>query len=78
MPNPINPPAACNFHPRCPRFVEGVCDVDEPTLRRFGRDHEAACHYPLEHWPMSLEEFRRPAQVSSASMAAAGPASEAE
>jgi oligopeptide/dipeptide ABC transporter ATP-binding protein len=59
VPNPINPPTACRFHPRCPRFVEGHCDVEEPLLRAFGPDHEAACHYPLERWPMTAEEIRR-------------------
>jgi oligopeptide/dipeptide ABC transporter ATP-binding protein len=59
VPNPINPPSACRFHPRCPRFVEGHCDVEEPLLRSFGRDHEAACHYPLERWPMTADEMRR-------------------
>jgi oligopeptide/dipeptide ABC transporter ATP-binding protein len=81
VPNPINPPAACNFHPRCPRFVEGVCDTETPLLRSFGRDHEAACHYPLERWPISLEDFRRPAQAGTAQMTAASqaaPLSEAE
>ncbi len=34
VPNPINPPAACNFHPRCPRFHEGHCDVETPPLER--------------------------------------------
>jgi peptide/nickel transport system ATP-binding protein len=62
VPNPINPPSACRFHPRCPRFVEGRCDVDEPELRRFGGDHVAACHYPLERWPMSQAEIERPAE----------------
>ena len=28
--------AACRFHPRCPRFREGHCDVEEPLLRSFG------------------------------------------
>src|SRR5881398_725308 len=34
VPNPINPPAACRFHTRCPRFVAGTCDVEEPQLIR--------------------------------------------
>jgi peptide/nickel transport system ATP-binding protein len=60
VPSPINPPSACNFHPRCPRFREGHCDVEEPLLRPFGGGQEAACHYPLEFWPMGEEEMRRP------------------
>jgi len=58
VPSPINPPSACRFHPRCPRFHEGVCDVEEPLLRPFGDGHEAACHFPLERWPMTAEEVR--------------------
>ena len=66
VPSPINPPSACNFHPRCPRFREGHCDVEHPPLYPFGEGHVAACHYPLEHWPMTEEEMRRPgAPVSS-------------
>ena len=60
VPNPINPPAACNFHPRCPRFNEGHCDVITPELRPLGAaGHTAACHYPLEKWPMTGDEMRR-------------------
>ena len=59
VPSPVNPPSACNFHPRCPRFVQGHCDVDEPPLYPFGNGHVAACHYPLERWPMSADEIRR-------------------
>jgi oligopeptide/dipeptide ABC transporter ATP-binding protein len=59
VPNPINPPSACWFHPRCPRFVEGHCDVDTPELYTFGDGHVAACHYPLERWPMTMEEMAR-------------------
>jgi oligopeptide transport system ATP-binding protein len=60
VPSPLNPPSACRFHPRCPRFVEGRCDVDEPELYSFGAGHLAACHYPLQRWPLSAEDFSRP------------------
>jgi oligopeptide/dipeptide ABC transporter ATP-binding protein len=59
VPSPVNPPSACRFHPRCPRFVEGHCDVEEPPLYSFGAGHVAACHYPLERWPMTAAEMRR-------------------
>jgi peptide/nickel transport system ATP-binding protein len=69
VPNPINPPRACHFHPRCPRFHEGHCDVDTPLLesRGGGRGHMAACHYPLERWPMTDAEMRQivPARAAS-------------
>jgi oligopeptide transport system ATP-binding protein len=58
VPSPINPPNACRFHPRCPRFREGHCDVEEPPLYSFTDGHVAACHYPLERWPMSADEIR--------------------
>jgi oligopeptide/dipeptide ABC transporter ATP-binding protein len=61
VPNPINPPAACNFHPRCPRFRDGHCNVEEPELRPIGGGGQLVkCHYPLEFWPMSEEEMRSP------------------
>jgi oligopeptide transport system ATP-binding protein len=63
VPSPLNPPTACRFHPRCPRFREGHCDVEEPPLYPFGDDHVAACHYPLERWPMQEDEMRRPKQA---------------
>jgi oligopeptide/dipeptide ABC transporter ATP-binding protein len=61
VPSPINPPDACRFHPRCPRFVDGHCNVEEPQLIHRGGSatHVAKCHYPLERWPMSEAEMRR-------------------
>src|SRR5438045_6054578 len=42
VPSPINPPSGCWFHPRCPRFHAGHCDVEEPQLYPFGTLHRAA------------------------------------
>jgi len=59
VPSPINPPSACRFHPRCPRFQPGTCDVEEPPLEQKDGGAEVACHFPLETWPMS--DLRLPA-----------------
>jgi oligopeptide/dipeptide ABC transporter ATP-binding protein len=59
VPSPIMPPRACVFHPRCPRFHQGHCDVETPELRELEPGHEAACHYPLERWPMTDSEIRQ-------------------
>jgi peptide/nickel transport system ATP-binding protein len=65
VPSPVAPPRACVFHPRCPRFHEGVCDVETPELRPLGDGQLAACHYPLERWPMTEEEMRRTSELSA-------------
>lgn len=41
-PSPINPPAGCRFHPRCP-FAKDVCRKEEPPLVEAERDHYVAC-----------------------------------
>ena len=68
VPSPLNPPVACRFHPRCPRFVKGKCDVDPPALAPVGSSdtHVAACHFPLERWPMSAQEMRQRGDVVGA------------
>jgi peptide/nickel transport system ATP-binding protein len=59
VPSAIDPPPACRFHPRCPRFHPGHCDVETPALLGHGGlGHVAACHYPLERWPMTGDELR--------------------
>ena len=59
VPSPVNPPSGCVFHPRCPRFRAGHCDVEEPQLEPTPghADHIAACHYPLERWPEDYTEM---------------------
>ncbi len=59
VPSPVSPPSACVFHPRCPRFHAGHCDVEAPELHDVDRVHAVACHYPLERWPMTEAEIRQ-------------------
>ena len=42
VPNPLDPPTGCHFHPRCP-FANARCRAEKPALRRYGVA-EAACH----------------------------------
>ncbi|MDT8382448.1 MAG: ABC transporter ATP-binding protein [Brevefilum sp.] len=44
IPNPINPPPGCRFHPRCP-YAQAICSEEEPLLRELRPGHEVACHF---------------------------------
>lgn len=41
-PSLVNPPSGCRFHPRCPKRIENVCDVEEPHDLPVD-DHLVAC-----------------------------------
>jgi len=43
IPHPYNRPSGCLFHPRCPDFMPGRCDREEPAIRPVGTAQEAAC-----------------------------------
>ncbi len=43
VPDPINPPSGCHFHPRCHMVID-VCKEQEPELRNIGGEHWVACH----------------------------------
>ncbi|MBS0526779.1 MAG: ATP-binding cassette domain-containing protein [Proteobacteria bacterium] len=42
-PNPVDRPAGCAFHPRCPHAVER-CRIETPALRLLADGRRAACH----------------------------------
>lgn len=43
IPSPLNPPAGCHFHPRCPLAMER-CRVEVPKLREIAPGQRSACH----------------------------------
>ncbi len=43
VPNPLGIPSGCSFHPRCPSFMAGVCNVAEPPVVNLGRGHLVRC-----------------------------------
>ncbi len=48
IPSPVDPPAGCRFHTRCPIAFER-CSVEEPAFVEYGSGHFAACHWVAEH-----------------------------
>jgi oligopeptide/dipeptide ABC transporter ATP-binding protein len=50
IPSPINPPAGCRFHPRCPK-AQDLCHEQDPPLETKSGDvpeHQTACHFPVQ------------------------------
>jgi peptide/nickel transport system ATP-binding protein len=57
VPNPLDPPPGCTFHPRCP-FADLRCRREAPALRPSPLGGEVACH--------AVEEMRLDALMASA------------
>jgi peptide/nickel transport system ATP-binding protein len=43
IPSPLDPPAGCHFHPRCP-FVFARCRTERPALAEIAPGRWSACH----------------------------------
>jgi oligopeptide/dipeptide ABC transporter ATP-binding protein len=56
VPSPIDPPAGCPFHTRCP-FVFDRCVAERPPLYDVGRNQFAACHL-LENGPVDYSRLQ--------------------
>jgi len=44
IPSLLRLPSGCPFHPRCPLWEEGLCDVVYPDLVSVGEERSSACH----------------------------------
>ncbi len=42
-PSLVNPPTGCRFHPRCSKFMPGICDVKEPPEFEPEPGHLVSC-----------------------------------
>jgi peptide/nickel transport system ATP-binding protein len=43
VPNPLNPPSGCTFHPRCP-LANDRCRAERPLIRPLADGAQVACH----------------------------------
>ncbi|MCV2894962.1 ABC transporter ATP-binding protein [Lentibacter sp. XHP0401] len=53
IPNPLNVPKGCRFHPRCP-IAQPVCATQSPDDRG-AEGHYAACHFAFDSQPKTEE-----------------------
>ena len=47
VPDLIDPPAGCRYHPRCAHAME-VCETVKPDPTRLSEEHWVACHWAAE------------------------------
>jgi len=45
LPSPLDPPAGCHFHPRCPHATD-VCRASYPPVTELAQGHRVRCHWP--------------------------------
>ena len=63
IPSPVNPPAGCRFHTRCPIAFER-CSVEVPALNEYEPGHRTACHWVEEHGGVAPDLTRGPAVIA--------------
>lgn len=62
-PSPVDPPSGCPFHTRCPEYIGGECEDEEPSLWTVdsGKNTGSEAHRSACHW-VDRDEAERAAQ----------------
>ena len=55
VPNPLNPPSGCTFHPRCP-YARDICRREAPATYSHG-ETRVACHGIAQGWIDPIEHL---------------------
>lgn len=61
IPSLLRLPGGCTFHPRCPIWEEGLCDVIVPSLTAISPEHTSACHVIVREHTGQLATADEPA-----------------
>jgi len=57
VPDLVNPPSGCRFHPRCD-YAKAICKKEKPRILQVEKDHMTACFlYEENHNKKSKEEY---------------------
>jgi oligopeptide/dipeptide ABC transporter ATP-binding protein len=56
IPNLIEPPSGCRFHPRCSHTME-ICKTEIPKLRQVAPHHTVRCHLFNKYPVTEVEEY---------------------
>jgi len=66
LPSPVNPPAGCRFHTRCPFVQRERCPDEVPELRELRSGQHVACHWAEEIADGKIRPHENPFDSASA------------
>ncbi len=65
IPNLINPPSACRFHPRCDYWMEGLCEAVVPSIVEIEPGHDVRCHIYTEEGKAWMQQHGEKREIST-------------
>ena len=65
IPNLINPPSACRFHPRCDYWMEGLCETVLPNIVEIEPGHDVRCHIYTEEGKAWMQQHGEKREIST-------------